>query len=276
VCRRTARSSRRSDATPAGGDTPGATGSGETRAGGQTPGATGSGTGTGGETLGAGGLAAAENWHRQQGEWRQRRAKQVSFAEEIATCIEIEKEEEGVQGTTEPHLPSSKSLSTFLAVMMDAGLEVDPILPGVRSWCHEVIESMSVGYGSALLGQQELPDNSFLGVCVSCPPFGTDALAATLPILLAQVLPYLGRVRVHVLLPEGNDSILMWALAALEFPIRLQLLRIYVAEGGSHYHDAVWRNTVGREAIRDCATCARNLVDTGGIGDRRSIRIWIH
>ena len=256
-----------------GGQTPGATGSGTPAtssraaasstpvAGGQTPGATG---------RGEGGPADADNWHRQQGEWQQKSARNhVSFADVVSSCVEIERAEEGVQGTVEPHLPPIKSFSTFLALVLDGGLEADPILPGIRSWCHETID----GYATVLLGNPNVPVNFFLGVCVTCPPYATDVLVVTLPILLAQLIPYLGRVRVHVLLPEGNDAILMWAMTGLEFHIRLQVLRIYVAQGGSHYHDAVWRNAVASAAISDGATCARNLVDTWG--DRRSVRIWI-
>jgi len=219
---------------------------GGSSSGGQTPGS------SGGQTPG-GGISSR---------------RRVTFAEELVAHAELMEElmedtrKTEVEGTMEPHLPGSKSLSSFLEVLGEASVEAESQVVGIRSWANDLMDDLSIGYPGFRV-EKQYPENWFLGVCVVCPPWATQSTAVSLPLLLAQLLPHLGRARVHLLLPVGQttgcpaghaEGLLVWVMAKLEFALRLQLLRVYTADGGEVWHDAVWRNVVSRAALADGAT----------------------
>ena len=166
----------------------------------------------------------------------------------------VSQKRQNVDSGDEPHLPTVNSLGVFLDTVTIAAAEVEPMMPGLRQEIRNIIEDMSnmgimfsdvPNHGGQTPHQHgQTPGNPFyLGVCVVCPPWAVEALALALPLLLMQVLPYLGRVRVHLLVPPEAHGAIGWVLANCEFAMRLQLSRLYLAEsnmlGPVVWHDAL-------------------------------------
>ena len=232
-------------------------GGGGSGSGRQTPGGS-AGSGSGGS--GSGGQTPAEMAISMH-------SKRVTFAAELETFAEYNQPVTKVEGTAEPHLPNVRSFATFLDRVLQASLEAESNLPRIRDWAKDWMDDLSLGYVS-FTPEAKVPDNWFLGVCVVCPPWASESVTVTVPLLVAQLLPFLGRVRVHLMIPDRStygsqsphmDALLAKLLIELESPLRLQLLRLYLADGGEFWHDAIWRNAVAKAALSDGATVLMHL-----------------
>jgi len=220
---------------------------------------------SGGETPGHGGKG---RWTKAEGDEWKGPQKRVSFAQEMESHVEFTKDEV-LEGSLEVHLPTVGSLVMFLDCLLSAAQEADPFMPGLKTRVQDLLADMSsgwLGFSDSLAVLDRAGANSshfYLAVCVVCHPWLTEVLPTSLPILLAQALPFLGRVRLHVLLPQGAAGAMGWVLANCEFAVRLQLLRVYVTDTGkamhAPWHDAVWRNALAKAALKDGATVLHKM-----------------
>ena len=207
---------------------------------------------------GARGQAQEGAWKTGDGSHWERTTphKRVMFAEELAVCREFPVE--GVEGfvNPDPCLASAMSLALLLEALLDSGCEVEPGLMRGQTdmFLHKCLQGLPP---PDLTGDLREHDNLFLGVCVTCPPWATEHLMVSLPILLCQALPHVGHVRIYLLLPEAG-GISTWVTLNCEFAIRLSLFKMFDTRS-QRYHDSCWRNEIANVAIADGATVVRSL-----------------
>ena len=204
----------------------------------------------------SGGQTPVLEWQRSGGDWVQQQPvkKRVTFADRLVEYASDYNVVSAVdaQGSKEPHLPPQDSLDRLLGLLLHSGLELEPFLPGTRNWCTQFADTLA----SEELGKRHknMPPNFWLGVCVVCPAYQQEQLMATLPVLVSQLVRHMGAVRIYLMIPN-TEGIMEWTCVSMEFAMRLQLLRVCVANT-TVWHDAVWRNAIAQVAIDDGASVA--------------------
>ena len=154
--------------------------------------------------------------------------------------------EEPGQKAAPPMLPPFAAMGTFMELVTEAAAWAGGSWPSF-------VESQLASMPEMDLPEKTPRDPLFqLGICM-CSMHGAQQLEVTLPLLLFGLLPFMGFVRVYLMIPASEQETLLLLLLKMEACLRMRLLILLVTDC-HEWHYAEWYNCVLECACNDGAT----------------------